>query len=616
MAFLIRTIDLTADGREIIRDREVIENTITVGRGADNDIHLPDLAVEQYHASIDQLDGRKLRVTAAGTLGFHLDGRVTKLAQFDPHEGAELGFGSYRLAISQDGGASPTITISQVENAAQSSDDLSGFSLARTLPGKRPTAWLALMAILIVFLAVPIYSHLTRPADPDTEAGTAANSPQNDGTVMMDASWSTGALSQAHHSLEDNCEACHTQPFQSVQDATCLTCHEDIADHADKPRQLTGRGPMSTGDALQWAVAEQFGKEGPGSCTTCHTEHEGAGRMEPTAQQFCADCHNTMDTRLTDTKLGNAADFGTSHPQLQAAVFTAPGQTKRDRISLAGKPKEYSGLIFPHEMHMARRGGVAKMASRLGAKEGYGSTLVCADCHTPTADEEGFLPVNMEDDCEGCHSLVYDKVGTTFRTLQHGDVDQMRADLAALDRAPRSAASNGILRGRQRPGQYSQGGLYYQNFGRPVRSMVAINRALAKDGVCGECHIPTTTNGKPDVMPVNLQDNFLINGRFDHEPHKQEKCSTCHNASSSKASTDLLLPPLATCRTCHMGEKDTKADVPSGCAMCHAYHPKGDADPHGVDPATIARGQPGPTLPGRKKEGIEAVMAMLGRKSD
>ena len=37
-----------------------------------------------------------------------------------------------------------------------------GFSLASTLPGKRTTAWLALAAILIAFLAVPIYSHLTR----------------------------------------------------------------------------------------------------------------------------------------------------------------------------------------------------------------------------------------------------------------------------------------------------------------------------------------------------------------------------------------------------------------------------------------------------------------------
>ena len=607
MAFLIRTIDLTADGREIIRDRAITKNALTIGRAAESDIHLGDLAVEQNHARIEQTTSGKLRIEASGTLGFHLDGKVTKSGQINPHEGAEIGFGTYRLVISQDGDEAPTVTISQTDRAAQSSDDLAGFSLARTLPGKRATAWLALAAILAAFLAVPIYTHLTRFAAPGSTA--------DGGGVLMDASWSTGALSRAHHSLENNCETCHAEPFQSVRDTTCLTCHENIADHADKPRQLIGRGPMSTGDALQWAVAEQFGKEGPGSCTTCHTEHEGAGRMEPAAQQFCSDCHGTMDTRLTDTSLGNAADFGTSHPQLQAALFTAPGQTKPERISLAGKPKEFNGLIFPHEMHMAPSGGVARMASNLGAGAGYGSALVCADCHTPTADQAGFLPVKMEDDCEGCHSLVYDKVGTTFRTLSHGNVEQMRADLAALDRVPRSPASNRVLRGRQRPGQYSQGGLYYQNFGRPVRSLVAINRALAPDGVCGECHIPTTTNGRPDVMPVNLRDHYLVNGWFDHDAHTQEECTTCHKADTSGTSNDVLLPALATCRTCHMGEDDKSADVPSGCAMCHSYHPKGAAGQATIA-STASIGMPGPTLPSKEKQGINAILAMLSRKSE
>jgi hypothetical protein len=49
---------------------------------------------------------------------------------------------------------------------------------------------------------------------------------------MMDASWRTGALSVRHHGLEDNCEACHTEPFVAVRDEACLTCHKDIGDHA------------------------------------------------------------------------------------------------------------------------------------------------------------------------------------------------------------------------------------------------------------------------------------------------------------------------------------------------------------------------------------------------
>ncbi len=564
MAFLIRTIDLTADGREIVRDREVAQDTITIGRATENDLHLSDLAVEQRHARIKPAEGGKLHITAVGTLGFSMDGRTVDEGTFNPHEGTELSFGSYRIAASQEGSDPVTLTVRQVEEKEGAIDVLKGFALSSALPGKRVMAWIGLAAILIAFLAIPIYTNLNRepPAKPDYDSK---------GHTLMDASWSTGALSLAHHGLEDNCEACHVKPFQSVRDETCLTCHEEIGDHAPIPRQLTGRGPLSRSDRMLWAIAQTFGKEGPGSCTTCHTEHEGAGRMEPAAQQFCADCHNGMDGRLTDTEIANAADFGTAHPQFKAIVFTELGRDSTERLSLSAKPKEASGLRFPHDLHLDTDGGVARMAGNLGSKKGYGSALACADCHTPTADKAGFLPVDMEEDCEACHSLVYDRVGSTFRTLRHGDVDAMRADLMAMDRSPRRPVTTG---NRHRPGEYARGGRYFQDFGRPARNYIGISQALSARGVCGECHIPTTNDGKPDVIPVHLRDTYLLNGRFDHEEHEQEDCTSCHQAESSKSSSDLLLPGIAICRDCHLGEDAKQAEVPSSCAMCHSYHPQ------------------------------------------
>ena len=562
MTYLIRTIDFTAAGREIVREHEHVGESLTIGRASENDLHLPDLAVEQRHARIDPAGGGRLRIESAGRLAFAMDGRKTTEATFDPHEGAEFAFGTYRVAISQEGDGPVTATVRQAEQVEGKTDALKGFALASALPSKRAMAWIGLGAVLLAFLAVPVFTHLSRaPAKPDIEAR---------GTVMMYASCSTAKLSLAHHGLEDNCEACHVEPFQSVRDETCLTCHEEIGDHAPIPRQLAGRGPMSAGDRMLWAVAETFGKEGPGSCTTCHTEHEGAGRMEPTAQKFCAECHDGMDARLTDTVLANAADFGTAHPELKAVLFTELGSRETERLSLGDDPREANGLRFPHALHLDPNGGVARMADNIGAKGGYSEALVCADCHTPTADHAGFLPVNMEEDCESCHSLVYDKVGSTFRTLRHGDIDQLRADLAAMDRAPRRP----IVSGRRRPGEFARGGLYYQDFGSPARSLVGINRALSPGGVCGECHLPTTTNGRADVIPVNLRDSYLLNGWFDHEDHKQEECATCHKAETSDSSSDVLLPGIAECRTCHLGEDARQAEVPSSCAMCHSYHPK------------------------------------------
>jgi hypothetical protein len=74
-------------------------------------------------------------------------------------------------------------------------------------------------------------------------------------------------------------------------------------------------------------------------------------------------------------------------------------------------------------------------------------------------------------------------------------------------------------------------------------------------------------------VPVTLVTRFMQNGWFDHKAHKQEKCTSCHLADKSSSSSDLLLPGIKDCRTCHLGEHAKNAEVPSGCAMCHSYHP-------------------------------------------
>ncbi|HTH28567.1 MAG TPA: hypothetical protein VL918_08880, partial [Sphingobium sp.] len=48
-------------------------------------------------------------------------------------------------------------------------------------------------------------------------------------------------------------------------------------------------------------------------------------------------------------------------------------------------------------------------------------------------------------------------------------------------------------------------------------------------------------------------------------------CESCHGASRSDKASDLLLPDLKSCRTCHGGE-GSGAKVATGCALCHNYH--------------------------------------------
>ncbi|MBC2664084.1 cytochrome c3 family protein [Novosphingobium flavum] len=564
MTFRLRTVSTTADGRRIVRDKVLDKAALTVGRLAENDIHLPDLAVEPSHARISLLPASRVAVEATGTLGFAVDGQTTRTASIDARTGAELRFGSTRIVIGEEEGA-VLLTVEPVPDRSDVDPEKDGLALSAVLPGKRRLAWIFAALILALFLALPVASNLMRAPD------------LKQSKVVGDGAWTPGALSLAHHQLEGKCEACHVKPFEAVRNETCLSCHKSVHDHAPEARIALARAVPGLGGQILGSVAHAFGKEGSDSCVECHREHEGMTKMAAPAQQFCADCHGSLKDRLSDTKLGNAADFGTLHPEFAPAVVVDPANRTTRRVSLDQDPHENSGLAFPHKLHLDPRGGVAKMAATLAGDRGYGSKgLGCGDCHRPSEDGTRFKPITMERDCEACHSLVYDKFGTTFRKLRHGDVDQAIADLSVAGNTTQP-----LVTGRGRPGAYGADQLYFARFTRPVGGGLVAGM-LGKDGVCGECHTATVKNGHPAVMPVTLPQRYMDKGWFDHSAHRQTPCAECHAAPGSSSSRDVLLPKLAECRECHVGDQAAglfrpKDKVPSSCAMCHAYHPTGAA---------------------------------------
>lgn len=585
MTYEIRRISQTADGREIVRTARVDKAHLSIGRSAENDIHLQDLAVTPHHAVMEWVTPRRLLVSATGTLGFDLDGKPVLSAEIDPVQGAELRFGGHHIMVSPGEDGAVALTVKRVEalsEASEEKDEVRSFSLAGTMIGKRPLAWGLALIILIAFLAVPIISYSLRPKE-DTRNIYAVMKEKGAGrdVVFGDASWSSGPLSRAHHALEGKCESCHQKAFVSVRDGACKTCHETVHDHAPIDRIRDARGDPGLGGRLLAGVGRMFGRPGAGACVDCHIEHEGAGPMEPTRQAFCTDCHADMSTRLKDTKLGDASDFGTGHPEFRPLVMVAPGAHPRfERVSLAQKPQDESGLKFPHDLHLAKTGGVAQMARRLSADNGFGDALACKDCHRPTSDGVRFQPVDMQRDCQMCHALGFETVGGITRTLRHGEPDQVIADLRAYYRSTGPAVPielGGMA--RRRPGDYAAGKVYHAYFGaaaaRPNGADAAIAAVFSRGGACYDCHsiTPPGVGGHANwsVMPVHQSSRFFTRGWFDHKAHDTEKCESCHAAPTSKQASDLLLPDLKSCRTCHGGEK-SKSDVPSGCALCHSYH--------------------------------------------
>lgn len=566
MAYRLRQIEFTADGRRIVRDRDIARDAIAIGRDAGNDIHLPDLALDPLHARITRRDEHHIAVTAAGTLGFTLDGASLSSATIDTRSGGELGFASYRIAVGQDADGTTLLTIQrqgQSAGAIEGVDEKRSFTLAGVMPSRRVIAWVSALLILALFLALPIASHLLRTPGPQ-------------GRVIGDASWNPGPLSLAHHGLKDHCEACHVKAFVAVRDETCRACHKDAHDHAPPSRLAMARlVPFMGGHLPNWLV-HGFSKSGTGACADCHIEHQGQKAMSrPDAGPgTCVNCHGDLKARLGDTRLGDASDFGTRHPQFSPLIVTNPDTLGLSRVSLDAHPRESSGLAFSHQLHLDPLGGVARMAGTIGALKDYGSRgLACKDCHHRSEDGVSFQPITMQRDCEACHSLAYDRVGGTVRQLHHGDVGQMVADLSAGD-LHHPVVSGAVVSGRNRPGAFGVGGVYYSDFGsRSGGGGSLAQRALSKGGICGECHTPRMVNGRLGVVPVTLVSHYLPDGLFDHYAHRQTRCEECHAAQHSTSSADILLPRIQQCRSCHLGESEHKAKVPSGCVLCHAYHP-------------------------------------------
>jgi hypothetical protein len=595
MAFLIRVVSASATGREIVREQRLEQDRLTIGRDPRSDIQLEDFEVALYHALLHRTGPESVMATAIAALPFSIDGHPAERGEIPLATGAEIRIAGYRLLVSWDAEAQAVaILVERFGLLARSMDkarEAETFSLAGKLPGRRLLSWLAALTILAIFLVWPIWSFHQRETSRLTPTQIAQVS------HAADASWSPGPLSAAHASLARNCTACHVDAFVAVRDTSCRTCHAAVHDHAAPARLATALTPGDWAGRLKRSVAHTLDRPA-GRCVDCHSEHQGGEALPAPAQKFCADCHGALKSKLPDTRLPDASDFGRDHPQFTAAVMLQPGAHPRfGRVSLDADPREETGLKFPHGLHLSAINGVARMAQTTGQAAG-GKGLDCASCHVPDPTNGGFRPVTMEATCQSCHSLAFDQQGGVVRTLRHGDADEVRAQLRDYF-GSHSPTAPVALQGmaRRRPG-VPLATAPVAAWGGPTQ---AIRAVFSPGGACFDCHTvtPPSTPGELDfgIAPVTLPDHYLTNAWFDHRAHATQTCLSCHAATKSNDARVVMQPRIAECRTCHAGEKATRAaPVASRCAMCHVYH----RDPGQPASADRRKGKPAEVLSVRR----------------
>ncbi|RBP47135.1 cytochrome c3 family protein [Arenicella xantha] len=439
----------------------------------------------------------------------------------------------------------------------------SPLSLEETNLSRRWPSWVLLAGILLLFLVVPIVSLMSGQL-----SSFLRSSP-----LPSDNAWISGPLSSAHKipELNQNCQACHTVPFQKVQDDTCLTCHADAQQHIDGEMH-----PVVNLDEVR--------------CASCHREHNKPANLVRHDDQLCIGCHEDLSESGLETALEDVGGFGLEHrekgkpaphPALSVSILTAEGVPgsmtwHAERAKLADNPVENSNLSFPHDVHLDAAG--------VDGPDGN-TQLVCNDCHVTDGAGELMRPISMENNCRACHTLVFDP-DAPERELPHGDPAQVVLALEefyarqflrnSLGRAPtQEEIQDFVLR---RPGgSVKQRGAQALTMAEPWGKARSVAEEVFTRTTCKTCHEISQTSDADgalswQVAEVKLTEQWMTKSVFNHRSHRSSDCSLCHAAAESEQATDVLMPDMPVCDSCHTGVRSHESKTPTSCIACHEFH--------------------------------------------
>lgn len=538
------------NGSESRREHVIEAGTISIGRSAQCEVHIADPRVLLHQAVIEDRPGGVV-IVAEPEAELLVNGRHEPAHALRLDDRIE--FGPYRLTVRPaPEGFDISIKLTSLnapadelaELAARSRTDFASIGFS-----KRGWSYLLGLCVLGVFILLPLVGQLFKPTHDGGMMNMASHWPGN-----ADRVWISGEVSNPHKFFGNSCESCHQTPFVQVRDQACLSCHGNIQHHAD-PAEAMMVGLKNT------------------ACEGCHKEHNGAQGAILRADAFCTACHADLSKHMQKTKLLDASDFGRQHPQFRPTVQSdlADGGWMRASLDTNPPPRDLSGLKYPHDKHL--------VAAGVRHPELGNIKLECGNCHRPDSGGVSLLPIRFEADCHGCHKLRFDALAPD-REMPHGDAKKAKAFIRdfyaarALQGGLEDPAAPEAV--RRRPGQQML---------TPAEKLEALAWAEAKSksvltgkfgpGLCGECHaLKEGDDGLFDVAAPDIPLSWQPLSRFPHNRHREVACVDCHKAPTSIAATDLLLPGIATCRSCHGGEKASEK-VASTCVSCHKFHQPG-----------------------------------------
>jgi len=545
----------TATGTRQFREVIVQTRRLTIGRGSDQHLQIADAKVFPNHAVIRSGRGREgaMVIESLTPSGVTVNGRSRVVCTLNPGDEIRVGPAIIIVEDSQKG-APFTLRFRMAEQEGGRLDRLHVLSLSDSGLSKRFWSLMLASGVAAIFLLVPMAAALYQPLRPLLRASAV---------VPNDALWSPGPLHAAHQFIGSDCNACHTSPFQPIENVQCTNCHTKVEHHV----------PVTSSD---------IGLFDQRRCGECHVEHAETPSVVSRDQRLCSDCHDKLNELSPRTQLLNVADFGSDHPDFRVSVLQSSEGAKgldwttvRLDVLPGERRTETSHLRFSHTQHLARRGIKGPNGDEV---------LQCRNCHEPDSSGRLMQPVQMEQNCSRCHSLRFDEKDPTS-IVPHGDIEGVYQTLLSHfsrqflegDVGSTRRAAISVRRPGGQPGMVLTRDEQFRARDWAEQQSLMAARDLFEKRVCVDCHEVTKLSGRLGieqwkVEPVKLTQTWMPRAQFNHQAHKTTECLTCHTgATVSKRSNDVLMPDINVCRTCHSGAEDATR-LPSDCLMCHQFH--------------------------------------------
>tara|TARA_R110001599_G_scaffold353442_1_gene592243 strand:- start:18252 stop:19946 length:1695 start_codon:yes stop_codon:yes gene_type:complete len=555
MRWLIRKTESLSANQGVLQDSVIVSDKLTIGADTKADLVLVGSGIEAKHVVLSQ--GAKGTVIAkADTAKAQLladDGKsVTKLTL---SEGQQMKVGQYTFTLTK-APAGIDYALSITRSNESSSDVSSKFPLvAMTLSDTgfslRRWSWSWMLLALFIGIILPLL-WIFGPQDTLKSVPVLSSA---------DTLWNPGPLAKVHHvqGIADNCQVCHSELFSPVKDSDCQNCHK-VDMHLD---DKTGTSELAVHSDTDFTE---------GRCATCHIEHKEPAVVIRDDEPMCTSCH--QDIEADEAKESGIAKFEL-HPQFKLSMLEQLGknwQVKRKDFDTKGL-QESSNLAFSHKLHLDPKG--------IDGPDGR-TQLECNSCHSP--EQNGLLikPITMEEHCSDCHTLSFEPTELE-RVVPHANLTTVQQSLEeyysrlyAVQNGPLKSKVD-LTRPAKRPGKPKPDFYSSMKEWADDKARDALDE-LVKNKACSTCHTLDETGSIPSVKPVKIINSWYPKSRFDHSSHEVFECESCHRASESKLSSDILIPDIKNCRSCHAGAADShdfldqEIKTISSCMSCHQYH--------------------------------------------